>query len=309
MRLFVCRPLPLDVRARVPEGIEVQVHPGPAPPSRPELVAGARHADALLSLLSDSVDEALLEACPSLRVVANYAVGYDNIDVEAATRRAIWITNTPDVLTEATADLTWALLLAVARRLREGQRVVRSGSWTGWAPRELLGLELHGRTLGIVGLGRIGRAVARRAEGFGMRVVAVGRPASGGVGLDTMLSEADIISLHCPLTSETRHLIGARELARLRPGAILLNTARGPIVDEAALVEALEAGRLRGAGLDVFEQEPKIHAGLVDRDDVVLLPHLGSATEHTRARMAEIALDNVVAALDGREPPNAVNQV
>lgn len=306
MRLFVCRPLPLDVRARVPEPIEVEVHTGPAPPTRAQLLAGAQQADGLVTLLSDQIDAALFAACPGLRVVANYAVGYDNIDVLAASAHGVRVTNTPDVLTEATADLTWALLLSVARRVREGQRLARSGAWSGWAPSELLGLELSGRTLGIVGPGRIGQAVARRARGFGMRVLTVGRPGSGGVELTTMLAEAHVVSLHCPLTNDTHHLIGAAELAQLRRGAVLLNTARGPIVDEAALVAALEAGHLRGAGLDVFENEPAVHPGLVGRDDVVLLPHLGSATEHTRRRMAEMAVHDAVAVLEGREPMNPV---
>jgi len=217
------------------------------------------------------------------------------------------VTNTPDVLTDATADLTWALILALARRLREGERMLRAGEFVGWAPTMLLGLELRGRTLGILGYGRIGRAVARRAEGFGMRVLFTAR--GGGVPFEEILEQSDVLSIHCPLTPQTRHLIGPAELLRMKRGALLVNTARGPIVDEAALVAALESGHLGGAALDVFENEPAVHRGLTARNDVVLLPHLGSATQETREKMARIALQQIERVLRGERPTTAVNQL
>jgi glyoxylate reductase len=266
-------------------------------------------------LLTTPVDAALLDRLPNLRIVAVYAVGVDNVDLEAARHRAVVVTHTPDVLTEATADLTWALILSVARRIREGERLARSGEWAGWHPRQLLGKELHGGTLGILGLGRIGTAVARRSTGFGMDVVYTSRSARPEVEarlgarrlpFEKLLERADVVSIHLPLTADTRHMIDAAALARMKPDAILVNTARGPIVDEAALVEALDAGRLFGAGLDVFEEEPQIHPGLVDSDRVVLLPHVGSATVETRDAMARIVAENLAAALEGRAPSTAV---
>jgi glyoxylate reductase len=283
-----------------------------------DLAGALGPADAVVCLLTDRVDRAALAAAPALRVVANVAVGVDNIDLDAAAERGVVVTNTPDVLTDATADLTMALLLAVARRVPEGDAHVRSGRWDAWhlLPAQL-GLDVSGRTLGIVGLGRIGQAVARRAaHGFGMRVLyhsRTRRPDAEAVlgvvhtGLDELLSISDIVSLHAPLTPATRHLIGARELARMSPHAILVNTARGPLVDEAALADALAQGRLAGAGLDVFEREPAVHPGLLARRErVVLLPHVGSATASTRRRMARTALDNAQAVLRGDPPPNPV---
>lgn len=314
-RVFVTRRLSIDPAVALGEGFDVEVHPGDEAPSPEALTAAGRRCDAMVTLLGDAVDEALLRACPRVRVVANHAVGFDNVDVPAATRLGVWVTNTPDVLTESTADLTWALLLSLARRVREGEAMVRRGRFLGWSPTLLLGLELEGRTLGIVGFGRIGRAVARRATGFGMRVLYASRSdvprAERGhaepVAFAELLRSSDVVSLHCPLTVETRHLVGAPELAAMRPGALLLNTSRGPVVDEASLVAALASGSLGGAGLDVYEDEPRVHPGLVARDDVVLLPHIGSATHRARRRMAEIALDNVRVALSGERPPNALN--
>lgn len=276
--------------------------------------AAAAEADALVCLLGDRVDDAVLAAAPRLRVVANYAVGYDNVDVAAATARGVIVTNTPGVLTEATADFTWALLLATARRLGEGERLVRAGAWRGWTPELLLGLELGGRTLGLIGAGRIGRAVARRARGFGMRVLAADTrgPRDGAddeltwVGLPTLLAEADVVSLHCPLTPATRGLIDGAALARMKPGAILVNTARGGCVDEDAVAAALERGHLGGAGLDVFAHEPAISPRLMAAPRTVLAPHLGSATTTTRVRMAELCIAAVRDVLAGREPPNRV---
>ncbi len=260
--------------------------------------------DALLCLLTDRIDARVLEGAERLRIVANMAAGTDNVDLAAAERLGVAVTNTPDVLSEATADLAFALLLAVARRLVEGDRWVRAGRFQGWSPDLLLGLDVHGRTLGIVGSGRIGRAMARRAEGFGMHVLARGR--REGPPLEELLGRADFVSLHVPLTSETRHLIGARELRCMQPHAVLLNTARGPVVDEAALVRALREGWIAGAGLDVYEREPALEPGLAELDNVVLAPHAGSATQGTRRRMAEIAADNVIACLAGRALPSPV---
>ena len=260
--------------------------------------------DALLCLLTDRIDADFLAGARHLRIVANLAVGTDNIDLAAALRLGIPVSNTPDVLTDATADLTFALLLAAARRLAWADRYVRGGGFVGWNPELGIGLDVTGRTLGIVGAGRIGRAVAERARGFRMELLLHSR--NLGPPLDELLARSDFVSLHVPLTAETRHLIGARELARMKPSAVLVNTARGPIVDEAALVEALRSRRIAAAGLDVFEHEPALAPGLRDLPQVVLAPHIGSATVATRARMAEVAARNIVAALRGEPIPNRV---
>jgi glyoxylate reductase len=306
-RLFVARRLSIDPRPVVGAGIEVDLWDDEMPPSRSELLARVARADGLLALLSERVDAELLAAAPSLRVVSNHAVGVDNVDLAACTARRVWVTNTPGVVTESTADLTWALILAVARRVGEAERMIREGRWRAWAPTMLLGLELRGATLGIVGLGRIGQAVARRAEGFGMKVLH--STSRGGLPLEELLGRSDVVTLHCPLTSATRHLMDARRLAQMKRGAFLINTSRGPVVDETALVAALESGHLGGAGLDVFEQEPLVHPGLVRRDDVVLLPHLGSATHATRAQMATMALTDAARVLRGEAPLHPVNEV
>ncbi len=261
-------------------------------------------ACAWLCLLTDRVDAALLERAPRLAIVANMAVGTDNVDLEAARRLGIAVSNTPDVLTDATADLAMALLLAAARRLAWGDRLVRGGGFTGWRPDLGVGFDVSGRTLGIVGAGRIGRAVAERAQGFRMEVLLHSR--SAGPSLCELLERSDFVSLHVPLSPETRHLIGEPELRRMRRHAVLVNTARGAIVDERALVRALREGWIGAAGLDVFEDEPRLAPGLADLPNAVLLPHLGSATRGTRARMAETAARNVIAVLRGETPPNAV---
>jgi glyoxylate reductase len=271
-------------------------------------------ADALVCLLLDQIDEALLERAPKLRVVANCAVGVDNIDLGAATAAGIAVTNTPDVLTEATAELAFALMLAAARRIGEGERLVRSGTWQGWALDQLLGTQLHGKTLGIIGFGRIGQAMARRALGFGMTVIYAsphdGPPELGRrVPVDELFRAADVISLHCPLTAETAHVVDARRLALAKPGAILVNTARGGCVDETALIDALATGKLAGAGLDVYASEPKIDPRLVASPRLVLAPHIGSATTETRTAMAQLCADAVIAVLSGRRPPNVVNEL
>ena len=296
--------------------LEDLLDPEPVPGCRIEwLDAGAAtpagpHV-AIVPLLSRRIGEAELAGLPRLRIVANCAVGVDNVDLAACAGRGVVVTNTPDVLTDATADLTMALILAVARRLGEGQRLIERGTWQGWDPRLLLGLELRGATLGIVGAGRIGRAVGRRAVAFGMRLCYTDGTAQSDfeletgalrLALDELLARSDVVTLHLPSTPETRGVIGRRALAAIRPGALLINTARGDIVDEPAVIAALEEGRLGGVGLDVFAREPDVPAALVRHPRAVLLPHLGSATTRTRRAMAALAVRNVIAVLAG-EPP------
>lgn len=306
-RLFVTRLLAIDPRDVVGPGVEIEVFSEPRAPTRDEILARAAGAGALVTMPTDRVDGPLLDALPSLRVVANHAVGLDNIDLDAARQRGVWVTHTPDVLTDATAELTFALILAAWRRLREGEATVRAGRWA-WSPTMLLGRQLRGATLGVLGYGRIGRAVARIGAAFGMRTLAAGRgpihaePPAQPVSFDELLERSDVLSLHCPLTPATRHLIGAAELRRMKPGALLVNTARGPVVDEAALAAALDAGSPAAAALDVYEREPEVHPALLGRQDVVLLPHLGSATVEARRRMAELSLGDAARVLRG-EPP------
>jgi glyoxylate reductase len=259
-------------------------------------------ADALVCLLLDRIDAALLARAPRLRVVANCAVGVDNIDLEAAARAGVVVTNTPDVLTEATAEFAIALMFAAARRLGEGERLARGGAWPGWRLDQLLGMQLAGKTLGIVGMGRIGRAVARRADALGMRVVSAG-PRDA---VDAVFAAADVVSLHCPLTPATRHLVDARRLALMRPGGVLVNTARGGCVDEDALADALASGHLAAVGLDVYAHEPQIHPRLLGSPRAVLAPHLGSATTEARTQMAQLCADAVIAVLSGRRPAHVV---
>ena len=315
-RIFVTWPVEREARAILEAAGTVETSPTEQELPPPELARRVADCDAIIPMGAHPVPEAILAAAPRLRVVAVAAVGYNLIDVAAATRRGVLVTNAPGVLTETTADLAWALMLAVARRLPEGDRFVRAGRWTGVHWSLMMGADVHGATLGILGLGRIGRAVARRAQGFGMRVLYHGRTrdpeAERALGVAyrdraALLAEADFVVLALPLTPETRHLIGARELALMKPTAFLINIARGPIVDEGALVDALRAGRLAGAGLDVFEEEPKVHPGLLALDNVALTPHVGSASRATRLKMATLAAENCVAALAGRRPPNLVN--
>ncbi len=315
--VYITRRIPdagLDLLRR--ECAVVDVSPHDRVLTREELLAGVRGRDGVLCILTDTIDDEVLAAAgPRCRVFANYAVGYNNIDIAAATRRRILVTNTPGVLTETTADLAWAALFAVARRIAEGDRLVRAGRWAGWGPMQLLGHDVHGATLGIVGGGRIGAAVAARSVGFRMRVLyadAVDKPELARLGacrvpLDALLRESDFVSIHVPLDDSTRHLIGPRELSLMKPTAYLINTARGPIVDEAALVTMLRERRIAGAALDVYENEPHLTPGLADLDNVVCIPHLGSATQATRSRMAVMAAENLVAALRGVRPPNLVN--
>ncbi|MBI5853706.1 MAG: D-glycerate dehydrogenase [Nitrospirae bacterium] len=314
-RLYVARALPDPVMAEIRARFDLTNAPTPAPPSPHQLLEGLAEADAAICTLTEAITQAVLLKARTLRIVANCAVGYNNIDLDAAKARSIIVTNTPDVLTEATADLTWALLLAAARRIVEGDRLVRSGTWTGWEPTQLLGADVYGKTLGIIGLGRIGQAVVRRAQGFGMRILSVPRrndqpPPLESVwqqtSLQTLLETSDFVSLHLPLTTDTRHFIGTKELRLMKPSAFLINTSRGPVVDETALVSALQAGQLAGAGFDVYEREPAIHPGLIDNSRVVLLPHLGSATTTTRIRMGMMCVENVTAVLKGQPAPNRV---
>jgi glyoxylate reductase len=303
VKVFVSQPLPEPSTSEILAGLEVVIgRAGAFPEEAPRHLPGA---DALVPTPREKVDEALLDLAPRLKVVANCAVGTDNVDLEACRRRGVVVTNTPGVLTAATADLAWLLILAVTRRFREGEELVRSGTWSGWKPLELLGSSLEGKTIGIYGMGRIGSAVARRAEAFGMRVVGVvaGDPPEA---FERLLAESDVLSIHAPLTPETRGRFGEAELSRMKEGAFLVNTARGPIVDEAALARAVASGRLGGAGLDVFEKEPAVHPDLLPLPNVVLLPHLGSATRETRLAMARTACEEARRVLEGKEPKNRV---
>jgi glyoxylate reductase len=315
--VYVSRPLPQPGVALLrAAGLDVDQHDVDEPPAREALLAHVAGKSAILSMLTERIDAELMDAAPGLRIVANLAVGYDNVDVPAATERGIVVTNTPDVLTEATADLAWTLLMAAARRLLEGDRVVRSGEWGGWSPTQLLGRTVWGRTIGIVGMGKIGTAVARRARGFGMEVLYHNRSARPDaeselgarlVDLATLWSEADFVTLHAPLTDQTRHIVDAGALAQMRDHTVLVNTARGPLVDEVALVTALRERRIAAAGLDVFEREPAIEPDLVALDNVVLAPHIGSATIEARSAMVRCCSENILAVLNGDPPLTPLN--
>jgi glyoxylate reductase len=314
--VLVTRRLPLRAMERLEQACEVTVWAEDSVMPRKSLLAEAAGKVALLTLLTERVDDELLEAAGGrLVVVSDYAVGVDNIDITACTRRGVMVTNTPDVLTESTADMAWALLMAAARRVAEGDRLLRASRTWSWGPEVMLGQDVFGKTLGIIGFGRIGRAVGRRAVGFGMKVlfhhpsVEAGTvdSAAQSATLHDLLARSDFVSLHVPLTPDTRHMISARQLRAMKPSAVLVNTARGPVVDEAALAEALEEGALFAAGLDVYENEPEVEPRLLDNERVVLAPHLGSATVDTRLAMGLLAVDNVLAALRGERPPALVN--
>ncbi len=315
-RIFLSRSLPDTIMARLADTFELVQAAQDIQLSGPEILALAADCDGMITMLSDPIDRAVLAGCPKLKVVANYAVGTNNIDLDYARSAGITVTNTPDVLTEATADQAFALMLAVARRTVEGDKLVRSGRWTGWAPTQLLGSEILARRLGIIGMGRIGQAVARRAQGFGMDIVYHNRNqldptlettlSARYASLDELLASSDFISLHCPLTDATRELLDKAAFDRIKHGAYLINTARGEVVDQDAMLAALSDGRLTGAGLDVYTGEPALHPRLLELENVVLAPHTGSATYDTRNRMGEVVLDNVAAVLAGRTPPNPV---
>ncbi|MFN2446304.1 MAG: 2-hydroxyacid dehydrogenase [Vicinamibacterales bacterium] len=306
--VLVTRRLPSVVLARLERESDVDLYTGSEAISRDELLSRVEGKSALIGLLTDTIDAPVLDAAgPSLRVVANVAVGYNNIDLDACRARGIIVTNTPDVLTNACADFTWALILAVTRRLGEGERVVRRQAWRGWALDYLLGMELRGKQLGIIGLGRIGHAVAGKAAAFGMQVAYSAKrpadvPGATQMGLDELLASSDVVSLHCPMTPETKHLIDRKSLLKMKRTAYLINTSRGPIVDEEALAWALRERLIAGAALDVYEHEPAVHTGLLDLENVLLIPHLASATTETRTAMADLAASNVLAVLSG-EPP------
>lgn len=319
-RIVVTRRLPEVAIQRLDSASELWVSPDDRPLTPRELHDAVRGADAVVTLLHDRVDDAFLDAAgDQLRCVSNVAVGYDNVDVEAATRRGVQVTNTPKVLTDATADLTMALVLACTRRLGEGERLVRKQAPWAWHMFFMLGRGLQGKTLGVVGMGEIGQATALRARAFGMEILySDSRPATTDVerqlgarrvDLEELLAKSHVVTLHCPLTDSTKHLINRERLQHMRSDAYLVNTARGPVVDEAALVDALRAGMIAGAGLDVFEAEPDIHPGLLELDNVVLIPHLGSATVETRAAMADLAAQNAVAVLAGQPPITPVNTI
>lgn len=316
--VFVTRPIPDPGVPLLREACHVTLRESNRIPTKEELIEGVRNKDAVLCLLTDKFDREVIDAAGDrLKIISNYAVGYDNIDVAYATEKGIIVTNTPGVLTETTADLAWALLMCAARRLVEADRFTRAGKYHGWDPMLLLGYDVHDRTLGIIGFGRIGRAVARRAKGFNMRVIyydAFRAPEELekelGVEfqpLETLLETADFVTIHTPLTEETYHLIDENALRRMKKTAILVNTARGPIIDETALVRALREGWIAYAALDVFEHEPELTPGLAELDNVVLAPHIGSASHTTRAKMAELAARNILAVIQGQKPPHFVN--
>ncbi len=317
-KVFVTRTIPQEGLKMLYDHFDVQVSDYDGVIPKQMLIEKVKGVDGLLCLLTDTVDREVMDAAgPQLKVIANYAVGYNNIDIEEATKRGIMVTNTPGVLTETTADLAWALMMAISRRIVEGDKFVRAGKFRGWEPMLLLGTDLHGATLGIIGFGRIGQAVAKRALGFDMKVLYYSRSRISEqiekelkatyVDLNTLLRESDFVTLHLPLTKQTYHLIKEEQLRMMKKESYLINTARGPVVDEKALVKALKNNWIRGAALDVFENEPQIEPELLKMDNVVLTPHLGSASYRTRTRMSVMAAENIIKALMGEIPPNLVN--
>lgn len=316
-KIFLTRELPPESMAMLREHSILKMNPDDRVLDKQEILSGISEVDGLVCLLTDTIDDEILSVNPNLQVVANFAVGFNNIDIDAATRRNIPVTNTPGVLTETTADMAFALLMASARRVVEGDRFVRGKKWNGWGPLQFLGSDVTGATLGLIGLGRIGSAVARRAKGFDMDVVYWNRTRLSqqdesqlGVryaDLNDLLAQSDFVSVHLALNDQTRHFIGHHELAQMKPTACLINTARGPIIDEKALVAALQSGLIANAGLDVFENEPELEPALYDMPNVVVAPHLGSATIGTRTKMGNMAVQNCLAACRGERPPNLVN--
>ena len=317
MKVFVTRQIPQKGLEMLKARFEVEIGASDRNLSRREICEGTKDADALVCLLSDAIDEEILSGAKKLKIIANYAVGYNNINVEYAKEHGIFVTNTPGVLTETTADLTWALMLSVTRRIVEADKFTRSGKFKGWEPQLMLGSDVFGKTLGVIGAGRIGQAVMKRAIGFGMRGIYYSKSRlpldiesnlnASYVSLEKLLKEADFVSLHVPLTKNTYHMIGEDQLSLMKRTAYLINTARGPVVDEEALVKFLKEKRIAGAALDVFENEPLLTPGLTELDNVVITPHIGSASKETREKMSVIVAENVIAALEGKIPPNCVN--
>ncbi len=318
LKLYITREIINPMYEQLAEYYEIEVNKSNKPLSVDELKDKIKDKDALISMLSDPLGREVLSAAKKLRIISQYAVGYDNIDLEYANKRGITVTNTPDVLTETTADITWALILSVSRRICEADRYVKNGLWTeGWGPKLLLGRDVYGKILGIIGFGRIGQAVARRAVGFNMRILYYSRNRridlenelkAEYVDLDTLLKESDYITIHTPLTGQTYHLLGEREFKMMKKTAYLINTSRGKVIDEKALIKALNEGWISGAGLDVFHNEPiEIDNPLLKMDNVVLTPHIGSASIETRTRMAEVVAQNLIAFAKGLNPPNMVN--
>jgi glyoxylate reductase len=315
--VLVTRNLPQKGMDMLREIYALTVNPHDRVMTREEIAEEIRDKDGLLCLLTDAIDGGIMDRSPRLRIISNYAVGYNNIDVNAATERGIIVTNTPGVLTETSADFAFALLMAIARRLPESERLARAGKFKGWGPMFMLGEDIHGKTLGIVGMGRIGKVVARRASGFDMRVIyhSAHRLSSEEeaslraefVQFEDLLSGSDFISIHVPLSEQTRHLFGEKELRAMKSDSYLINTSRGPVVDEKALVKALEDGVIRGAALDVYENEPEIEPGLLRLENVIVAPHVASATVETRTKMAVMAAENLIAAMEGRVPQYIVN--
>jgi len=317
MKVLITGRLPADVQALIEREHEIEINTHDRPMDRERLIEGIKNKDGLLCMITDEIDKELLNEAGHLKMIANYGVGFNNIDIAAAGKNGIMVSNTPGVLTDTTADLAFALILATGRRIVEGDKKTRSGRFQFWAPQHFLGREITGKVLGIVGFGRIGKAVAKRAAGFDMKVIyhTRTRPGESDKGFlnadftdfETLLKESDFVSLHVPLLKETRHLIGKKELLMMKTTAYLINTARGPVVNETALYEALKSGQIAGAGLDVYEKEPAFVPGLADLDNVILLPHVGSATVETRAKMARMAAENLLAGLKGEIPPNCLN--
>ena len=318
LKVYVTREFPERGLKIIKERFDTEIWPEYAPPPKKVIIEKAKNVDALATLLSDKIDAEVFDAAPKLKIVAQMAVGFDNIDVQEATKRGIYVTNTPEVLTDTTADFAWTLLMAVARRVVEADKYVRTGQWkVGWHPSMMSGRDIHHATIGIVGAGRIGYAVAKRAKGFDMKILfydVIPRPemekdfGAKRVDLDTIFKESDFVSVHVPLMKETYHLVNAEKLKLMKKTAYLVNNSRGPVVDEKALYEALKEGRIAGAGLDVFEQEPiPVDNPLLKLDNVVVAPHISSASYETRSKMAEMVAENLVAFFEGRKPPNLVN--
>lgn len=316
-KVYVTRRLPEKALNMIAAECDLEVNPHDRVLTRAELEEAIKGIDGLLCLLTDRIDGALLDLNPNLKVVANYAVGFDNIDVDACTKRGVPVSNTPGVLTDTTADLAWALIMSITRRIVEGDKFTRAGKFKGWGPMMLLGGDVYGKTIGIVGMGNIGKAVARRASGFDMQILyhdahPVGKEEEQNLGLrykklDELIREADFVSLHVPLTPDTKHLIGEKELNMMKETAYLINTARGPVVDEKALVKALQDKVIAGAGLDVFENEPELTPGLDKLDNVIIVPHIASASVETRTKMAVMAVENILARFKGDNMPNLIN--